>query len=350
MLKKKLLIFVIIMSLLVVGLANLFLWTDHKSQEICHWEYQSQYAHLRITAVGDSSDALQGVDELIPWMQEFTNTYKSGGVLDKKVYSAKVGDSLFLDSISFHLFAFALDFRNYSKGDIDVGIGSLLKVWKKVWRENAPMPDSLTIANYVQNLQTPFYSVDSNTNAIIIKKGKQHFALGAFMEGVLLNKMEAVLKQNGVESWLVEVSGDFAYRGKKPNGEPWRLAIKDPLNQGQLLAVVNTLPDHGSLCTSGDYEQARTVIDSVSKKKTIIHHIIDPKTGYPTKGKHSVTVSTSLPEMNKNALCTWFMVLPLVEIQKVVEDSKGKIEVFVVIDSVTTWISPRMQMNLDMLN
>lgn len=336
---KKISAIVLIVVLAFVGLMHYrepaLVESQNKiSQEINHWEHISQYATLRISAPGDSSIVMAGVDSIPLWIKDFTSQYRNNGKWDSLIYNASKGDTILLDSLAYRLFSFALYFREYSKGDIDVGIGNLLRAWKIGADQPTQLPSKSQLDAFVKDLQTPFYVMDSLKRAMVILKPKHHIALGAFMEGAILQHMASVLERNGAQSYLLEISGDFLYKGVKPNGDPWTLGVKDPANPSELLAVVRTLPQMRSFCTSGDYEQK--FVDKNGKQH---HHIFNPRTGESSAGKHSATVSTSIPGMNENSLCTWFMILPLEQIKEKVRESKGKIETILVLDSGKVWIS-----------
>lgn len=336
----------IILVIIALAVALLvYLLRDWKSEaRLFHWEFSSRYATIRVSAVGDSTPIFQALRDLEPWARTFTAQFKSDGELDRKIFAAQAGDTLHLDSLSYALFDFALRFRAFSQGDIDVGIGNLLRAWKTAWVQQEPSPPDSLIQQLIVDLKSPFYEMMPQQQALRILKTKHHFALGAFLEGAILVEIERRLRNAQVESYLVEVAGDFAYHGRKPDGSPWTLGVKDPAQPDQLIAIVRTLPDKNSFCTSGDYEQQFSAKDGARS-----HHIINPHTGYPTQGKHSVSVSTSIPWMNKNTLCTWFMVLPLPEIQRVIEKSQGQVEALLILDSNRIWISPGLRPHTQIL-
>lgn len=332
---------------LFLGIAGLFYWRSNQTEvagTIHHWEFSSRYAVFRISAVGDSLHIDRQVRDLDTWASQFTQRYKSDGDLDQKVFAAIPGDTISLDSLAYDLFAFALRFREYSHGDIDVGIGNLIRAYKESWAMGEATPPDSIVAQHVADLKTPFYDTIPGMHAIRVLKAKTHFALGAFMEGTIMNEVERRLQLAHAKSWLIEVGGDFAYSGLKPDGSPWILGIKDPAQPEQLLAVIRTMPEMTGFCTSGDYEQQFKAANG-----KMSHHILDPHTGYSTQGKHSVSVSTSIPWMNRNTLCTWFMVLPFPQIQQVVEQSNGQIEALVVLDSNRFWISNGFKQRVDIL-
>ena len=70
--------------------------------------------------------------------------------------------------------------------------------------------------------------------------------------------------------------------GRRPDGSPWRIAVQHPREHEKTLTVLELTDTF--ISTSGDYERF-TIVD---KKR--YHHIIDPRTGRPSKGVISATI------------------------------------------------------------
>ena len=93
----------------------------------------------------------------------------------------------------------------------------------------------------------------------------------------------------------IEVTGIFTPRGgislggnvqtlnSKPDGSAWQIAVEDPKDKSSYIGVLS-LRNQAAI-TSGGYER---YFEKNGKK---YHHIIDPKTGYPSEnGLSSVTI------------------------------------------------------------
>jgi thiamine biosynthesis lipoprotein len=105
--------------------------------------------------------------------------------------------------------------------------------------------------------------------------------LGAFAKGYALDRAIERLRAAGVANAIVNAGGDLRAIGR--HGErPWRIGIRHPRGGG-VLAAVEVAGDE-SVVTSGDYERY------FEWGGARYHHIIDPRTGYPTRGVTSVTV------------------------------------------------------------
>ena len=97
--------------------------------------------------------------------------------------------------------------------------------------------------------------------------------LGGVAKGYAGYRVCELLRENGVESAVIDLGGDVALLGKKPDGSLWRVAVKDPSDESAFLGLLETADSF--VVTSGVYERY------FEENGTRYHHIIDPKTGYP---------------------------------------------------------------------
>ena len=108
---------------------------------------------------------------------------------------------------------------------------------------------------------------------------------GGIGKGYAVDKMAGVLKAAGVRSALISAAGSSIYAiGSPPAEKGWRVKVRDPKNAAVSAAEV-FLRDE-SLSTSGNYEKF-----FIAEGK-IYSHIMDPRTGYPSRGMLSVSVVT----------------------------------------------------------
>ena len=311
--------------------------TYNSHSEIKHYTYPFNYFTVNISAHGSQKDIDAVLVDLPQWLAEFQAKYRHGGAMDSVIYHAKAYDTIPLDSLAYAMFDFALFFRELSEGKIDVSIGNLLRAWKNAWQNNQSLADS-TRERLVAEKKAPIYQLESDSQSMKIQREKQHFAMGAYMEGIILDEIDNRLAKAQIPGWLAEVSGDFSYSGVKADGKPWVLGIKNPEQPKNLLAKVAMDPQKISFCTSGDYEQTHSTPDGKRH-----HHIMDPRTGESSIGNRSVSVMQSIPGMNKNTLCTWFMLLPLDEIKAKTQEFDGKIAALVILASNDIWVSPGLE-------
>ncbi len=107
--------------------------------------------------------------------------------------------------------------------------------------------------------------------------------LGSVAKGYAGRRIAERLRAAGVTSALLNLGGNVQTVGAKPDGSPWRVAIRDPDGEG-LLGTLDV--EDLAVVTSGGYERCFT------ENGVTYWHILDPATGYPAKnGLVSVTVA-----------------------------------------------------------
>jgi thiamine biosynthesis lipoprotein len=106
--------------------------------------------------------------------------------------------------------------------------------------------------------------------------------LGGIAKGYALDRASDALLARGVADYSISAGGQVRVAGTA-GGRPWRVGIRDPrgiaADAFALVEVTDT-----SVSTSGDYERY-FVVDGVR-----YHHVLDPNTGWPTRGLRSATV------------------------------------------------------------
>ncbi len=86
---------------------------------------------------------------------------------------------------------------------------------------------------------------------------------------------QAAQRLNLIAPALVDAGGDIAVSEGKTDGEPWPIAVADPLNAGADLDLL--MIEQGGVATSGrDYRRWK-------RNGRWQHHIIDPRTGAPAE-------------------------------------------------------------------
>lgn len=301
-----------------------------------HFQANTRYAPLSIQAEAPKDSLDKYLKGLLPWIERFSQSYSYSGPLDSIIYNSPIGTELKLDTLSTQLLKFGESTYHQTNQNIDVGIGNLLRAWKIGWQQESQLPTPETLQQLTHQLQTFPYKITPQ-NKVKILDSNRHIAMGAYLEGRILNEITQRLHQAGAKNYLIDLGGDFAFSGQKTPNKPWRLGIKNPLDPKEILVSVAIPSKFKGLSTSGSYEQ--TFKDSTGQ---VHHHIFDPKTGSSSKGHLSVTVLSQDP-MDNDLFDTWYMLLPLEEIKAHIKNSKGKVEAIVIQDDHHIWISPGLK-------
>ncbi|MBK9096722.1 MAG: FAD:protein FMN transferase [bacterium] len=161
-----------------------------------------------------------------------------------------------------------------SVGSFDVSLDNLTQAWG-FYSNNPQLPvseaiDSALFLSGWQNIKL----LDDNQ---IVKQKKVGLNFGAIAKGYAVDKAIYVLKDAGINEALVNAGGEI-----KAIGNEWVVGVQHPREKN---SIINKIMLNGtSVATSGDYE------NYFEENGVRYHHILDPMTGYPTRGIQSVTV------------------------------------------------------------
>jgi FAD:protein FMN transferase len=126
--------------------------------------------------------------------------------------------------------------------------------------------------------------------------------LSAIAKGYAVDRVAALLEDEGFAHFMVEIGGEVKTAGSNPDGNGWRIALERPEGNRVVHDEVLTLSGI-ALATSGDYRNFREI------EGERFGHTLDPRTGAPvTHGLAAVTVLHQ-QAVWADAYATAFMVL-----------------------------------------
>lgn len=187
-----------------------------------------------------------------------------------------------VDKEVYDLIARSLKISALTQGAFDITYGS---VDKRFWNFDTKMtslPDKETARNSVRLINYRNVILDAAEQTVFLKERGMRIGFGGIGKGYAAEQAKKLLKQLGVESGIVNASGDLTAWGTQPGGSPWTIGIADPNRSEMPFSYVNISGQ--AIATSGNYEKF-ALIDG--KKYS---HTIDPRTGFPVSGVKSVTV------------------------------------------------------------
>lgn len=127
----------------------------------------------------------------------------------------------------------------------------------------------------------------STDTALQKQQPKLSIDLSSIAQGYSVKRLTEVAEQFGIENYLIEIGGELQTRGRKPDGNNWRVAIERPLPGAQQLQKIVHIKQTAPLAvmTSGTY---RHYFDNEGKRYS---HIIDARSMAPvTHNTVSVTL------------------------------------------------------------
>ena len=205
---------------------------------------------------------------------------------ESKLYLLNSGSSELTEDIE-KVLSFSLDISRLTNGAFDITVAPLVDLWNIKERKTPPtaneIESALSAIGYEDITLTPI-----NLNGKTID-------MGAVAKGYIADKLAEYFREKGVEKAIIDLGGNVVLIGE------YKVGIRSPFNPEEIFATI-TAKDKSAV-TSGAYQR---YFEYEGKR---YHHIIDPRTGYPSdSGIASVTV-ISPSSMQADALSTAIFVM-----------------------------------------
>ena len=239
------------------------------------------YTNARVnepTARGAMAHALDEMRRLEALMSEWRDDSDIGRV------NTHAGEAVPVSAETFDVVQKGLWAGKISGGVFDITFQAMSGLWKfgSAQEPTPKLPTPAAVAAARKNIDYRKVELSATDHSVRIAKD-QKMGLGGIAKGYIVDRAARVLRDAGMDSFLVQAGGDLYGAGRKPDGSHWVSGIQDPrAPQGHYFATID-LEDH-AFSTAGDY--ARSYV--IAGKR--YHHIIDPRTGYPATACRSVTV------------------------------------------------------------
>ena len=245
----------------------------------------SLYTIVTVTVYADSKqDATIAIDETFNEMDrlgKLLNFYSDDSEVSKINQMAGI-KPVKVSQDTVQVIKKALYISKVTDGAFDITIGAIVKLWdfeKKILPDEKDIKAKLHLVNYKNVV------IDENKSTVFLKRKGMKIDLGGIAKGYATDRAVEVLKEHGIREGIVVVGGEVKPFGKKPDGEAWRVGIRNPdqkVKEDEVFAIIEL--DGKAISTSGGYEKF-----FVKDGKTY-HHILDPATGYPAYGCKSVSI------------------------------------------------------------
>jgi thiamine biosynthesis lipoprotein len=176
----------------------------------------------------------------------------------------------------------AQDVAKRTNGIFDITVGAFGGLWKFDQDMDGTLPDPAEVKKRLALVGYRNLVLDKKRRSVFLKKKDMRITLGGIAKGYAVDRCVKILYDLGFTNFMVQAGGDMFIAGKK-GAKPWIVAVRDPRGKPGAQFASMPIEDH-SFSTSGDYERG-FVKDGVR-----YHHILDPRTGQPSRSSRAVTV------------------------------------------------------------
>lgn len=164
-----------------------------------------------------------------------------------------------------------------SDGYFDITVGPLSELWgfsTKAYR--VPSLEEVRMTLPLVGLE----KIKEESGRLSLQPGMK-LDWGGIAKGWGVDLAARAVQEMGIGRGFINCGGDLYCWGANPDNGAWKIGIKHPRQQGYIgiISVSNI-----GVATSGDYQRY------FEEAGVRYHHIFDPKTGFPARGKQSATV------------------------------------------------------------
>ncbi|OGP17968.1 MAG: hypothetical protein A2V21_307090 [Deltaproteobacteria bacterium GWC2_55_46] len=171
-----------------------------------------------------------------------------------------------------------------SSGAFDPTVGALGILWGPSG-EKGIVPDEEEIKKLLPLVDYKEILIEGD-NKVGLSRAGMALNLGGVAKGYIAGRAVDVLMAEGVKRGIVQAGGDMVVF-QEDNVSPFTIGIQHPRVKDGLIGEAYVY--NGAVPTSGDYERF------FEKDGIRYHHILDPRTGFPSKGTQGVTLTAKDP-------------------------------------------------------
>ena len=240
---------------------------------------------------------------------------------------------------TFNLIKRSLRISSLTQGAFDISYGS---VDKRLWnfdQQMTELPDKETAKKMVRLINYQNIILDDEACTVFLRQKGMRIGFGGIGKGYAAERAKQVMKLNGVESGIVNASGDLTTWGLQPDGKQWTIAIANPNAAHQAFSYMEI--SNMAVATSGNYEK----FVMIGGKK--YSHTINPRTGLPISGIKSVTIITTNAEL-ADAMATPVTIMGITSGLDMINQIKG-VEAIIIDDNDKLYASQNINIKYPVL-
>lgn len=267
-------------------------------------------------AVRDALDEVERLDGIL-------SDYRPESELSRLSAAAPTARPVPVGEDLWQVLSRAVAIRDESGGAFDPTVGPLTTLWRQA-RKSGSLPSGRKLAEALAATGPDSLRLVPGERAVQLLRPGMRLDLGGIGMGFAIDRVLARLRARGIDSALVDASGDVGASGPPPESPTWRIAV-DPI-PGRLPASTGRVGlAWAAITTSGDARQAVTI------GGRRYSHIVDPRTGLGVPGPAAVTVIAP-DATDADALATAASVLGPVRGRTLLESRAGCAGRFVAVD------------------
>lgn len=204
-----------------------------------------------------------------------------------RINAQKTTDWIAISPEMAEVIAIAQEVHARSGGCYDLTVKPIFDLWGFA-KHQEKVPDAAEIERVLAHVGMEKLELDREHLRLRKLDPELLITLDSIAQGYTVARVAERLEQHGIHNYLAEIGGEMKVKGRKANGNLWRVAIEKPTPLArEVERVLDIHQEQGTaVMTSGTY---RNFFESGGKSYS---HILDPKTGRPVT--HNLLSTTVL--------------------------------------------------------
>lgn len=258
-------------------------------------------------AIAESIERLNNIDDKM-------SAFKENSEISRINFMAGVSAESVSDD-TYLVVEKAIEYSKILEGTFDPTIRPLVKLWS-IGNKGEKIPDEAEIQATIKLVDYKDVLLDESSSSIMLKHKKQALDMGGIAKGFAADEVRNIFLKHNIKSALIDLGGNIFALGKKQDNTPWRVGIQNPFEpRGEFIGILNVI--NKSIVTLGNYERY------FIKDEKRFHHIIDPKTGYPSESKIISATIISDNSIDGDGLSTGVYIIGVEKALRIIEEIKG---------------------------
>ena len=232
---------------------------------------------VELQAFGDADACNKAFDKALEACRDYERRF-SAWLPDSDIgrLNSSCGRACAIHPDTAGLLSAALSYCEKSQGTFDITMMPAIRLWG--FREGRiPQKGALKAAmQHVDWRKLRVFEMDGETFAQLTDP-EMAVDLGGIAKGWIADRLVDSMRRSepAILGFSVNLGGNVAVWGEKPDNSPWNVGIRDPLGRGSLAASVALR--NASVVTSGITERCFT------SNGHLYHHILDTRNGLPVE-------------------------------------------------------------------
>ncbi|MBN1932851.1 MAG: FAD:protein FMN transferase [Desulfobacterales bacterium] len=277
-----------IQILSIIFFVSIFTGCNFKKEVLFSGKTMGTTYHIKVVTwcFQNKSDLKDKIDAKLEAINQSMSIYRKDSEVSRFNSNKNINEKISVSEDFLLLMEVAKNLYKITDGAWDATIKPLVNIWGfGVSGKKDKIPGSEEIHRLLCGIGFNYIEIFEK-NYLVKTKADITIDLSSIAKGYGVDRIAELIKNCGIQNYIVEIGGEVFASGFRKDGKPWRVGVNQPREENSYDSVYKILSLHDqALATSGDY---RNFFEINGKRYS---HVLDPRTGYPvSNGVVSVSI------------------------------------------------------------